>query len=116
MNKLFSLFVIIYLSGCCYNFGHFTILSNRMIDTQNIKNENIKKQYNIEGRDVGHTIVFMRTKSNPNLNDALNDALKKSQTDLMVDVEVKVWYWFIPYLYSQTGWKVQGTAIKTRNN
>ena len=65
---------------------------------------------------IAHMIILVPTKANPNLNDALNDVFNKTDTDIMTDVEISTWSWWIPYIYGQTGWKVQGTAIKTRSN
>jgi hypothetical protein len=43
---------------------------------------------NEEGRDVSHIIIFIPTKWNPSLEDAINGALEKADGDLMTDAMV----------------------------
>lgn len=50
------------------------------------------------------------------MEEALNDALNKTDTDLMTDVSVESWFWYIPYVYGNAGWEVKGDAVKTRKN
>ena len=42
--------------------------------------------------------------------------LKKTDADIMTDVNVKSWSWYLPYIYGETGWRITGDAIKTRDN
>lgn len=116
MKPLIFCFILSCLSACTVNHGHFTILSNRLVDIKNFNIDTEKKISNVTEKDVGHIIFFVPTKKNPNLNDALNDVLRNTDSDLMTDVEITSWYWYIPYLYGQFGWKVQGDALKTRKN
>ena len=116
MRRFLYLMFFIMLSGCTMSHGNFTVLSNRLVDVKNIHANTSKKVDNAEGKDIAHLIILVPTKANPNLNDALNDVFNKTDTDIMTDVEISTWSWWIPYIYGQTGWKVQGTAIKTRSN
>ena len=96
--------------------GNFTVLSNRLVDVKNFNVDTDKKMNNVTGKDVSHIIIFVPTKANPNLNDALNDVFRNSDADIMTDVEITSWGWYIPYIYGQAGWKVRGDALKTRKN
>ncbi|MBQ9236252.1 MAG: hypothetical protein IJ184_07320 [Alphaproteobacteria bacterium] len=116
MKNILTLFTVFALSACSVSHGNFTVLSNRLVDVKNFDVDTDKKMNNVTGRDISHIIVFVPTKANPNLNDALNDVFRNSDADLMTDVEVTSWRWYIPYIYGQAGWTVQGDALKTRKN
>ena len=116
MRFLIIFAFIIFLSACSVSHGNFTVLSNRLVNVNDLSVDNSKKIKNVVGKDVSHIIVVIPTKLNPNLNDALNDVFRETDTDLMTDVEITSWYWQIPYTYGQKGWKVEGDTLKTRNN
>lgn len=92
------------------------MISNKIIDTQNFHIDTSKKMNNATGKDVAHIVCVVPTKSNPNLNDALNDVFRNTDSDLMTDAEIKSWWWYVPYIYGQVGWSVSGDAVKTRSN
>ena len=69
---------------------------------------------NVKGVDRSHIIFLYDTKANPNLSDALNDAFRKADGDVMTDVTVTYWRWYIPLIYGQRGWTVEGDVVKTR--
>ncbi len=111
---LVLLLSLVLLPSCSVSHGNFTVMSNKLFDTDNLNVSNKTRQKNVVGKDVSHIIFFVPTKSNPNLNDALNDAFRRTDTDVMTDVEVTAWGWWIPYLYGQFGWTIEGDAVKTR--
>lgn len=114
--KYISLVILLFaLTACSTHQGNFTILSNRLVDTKNFDLKMAQKNKNIEGEDIKHIIVFFPT-GVPSLGDAINDACRKNDVDLMTDVGVYQTMWWIPYIYGQNGWKIQGDGIKTRSN
>ena len=66
------------------------------------------------GKEVTHIIIFIPTGGPPTLEGALDDALDKGNGDVMTDAVVKFWGWYIPYVYGQHGWSVEGDVVKTR--
>ena len=116
MKKILFCLCILCLSACTVSHGNFTVLSNRLVDIKNFNVDTDKKMNNVTGKDVSHIIIFVPTKANPNLNDTLNDVFRNSDADIMTDVEITSWGWYIPYIYGQAGWKVRGDALKTRKN
>ncbi len=102
-----------FLFSCAVRHGDFTVLSNRLIDTSNFKIDTSSSQ-KVVGKDINHIIIFIPTGGPPTLEGALDDAFDKSGGDVLTDAVIKSWYFYIPYIYGQAGWKVEGTAIKTR--
>jgi hypothetical protein len=111
---IFALFIFI-LPSCTFNHGNFTVLSNKIVDTQHFNLGQSTRKRKVQGKDISHTIIFFPTKI-PKLSEALNNAFEKSDTDLMTDVNISRTWWYIPYIYGQEAWIVTGDAIKTREN
>lgn len=107
--------VLFMLPSCTLNHGDYTVLSNKIVDTRNFDMGTAKRQHNVEGEDVAHIISFIPT-GEPKLSEALNNAFAKTDTDVMTDVTIKSWFWYVPYVYGQKGWSVSGDAVKTRHN
>jgi len=101
------------LCSCTVRHGDFTVLSNRLIDTQNF-DLNDTNRHKVVGKDVQHIIVFIPTSGPPTLEGALDNAFDQSDGDVLTDAVIKSWGFYIPYIYGQAGWKVEGTAVKTR--
>jgi hypothetical protein len=47
------------------------------------------------------------------LNDALRDAFREADGDVMTDVSIYQWGWSL-LIYGQTGWTIEGDIVKTR--
>lgn len=101
------------VNGCTVRHGDFTVLSNRLIDTHNFDLD-VPDRSRVTGRDIQHIILIVPAGGPPTLEGALDDAFEKSGGDVLTDVVIKSWFFYIPYIYGQSGWKVEGTAIKTR--
>jgi len=114
MKIAFLIFSLLLITSCTTYHGDFTVLSNKLVNVEDFHLDSSKVMKNVTGKDVSHIIFFVPTKSNPNLNDALNDVFRNTDADIMTDVTVTSWGWYIPYIYGQAGWKVTGDAVKTR--
>ncbi len=101
------------LCSCTVRHGDFTVLSNRLIDTQRF-DLNDPNRHTVVGKDVQHIIIFIPTSGPPTLEGALDNAFDQSSGDVLTDAVIKSWNFYIPYLYGQCGWKVEGTSVKTR--
>ena len=113
--KFLSVVSLMLLSACTVNHGDFTVLSNKIVSTQDFDLFSSQRIRNVEGEDMAHMIIIFPT-GTPRLEAALNDAFEKTDTDVMTDVTVQSWFWWIPYIYGNIGWEVTGDAVKTRAN
>lgn len=111
---LATLIITLLVSGCVVRQGDFTVLSDKLIDAQNFDLSNAQKTRHVEGKDTSHIIVFIPTKGAGSLEDAISDALAKGDGDVLIDATVYSYYWYIPYIYGQQGWRVEGDVVKTR--
>ena len=102
------------LSGCTVRHGDFTVLSSKLVNIKELDLSKADRTKGVTGTDVAHIIVFIPTKQQVTLKEALDDALRKGNGDVMTDAVIYYWSWYIPYIYGQVGWEVTGDVVRTR--
>lgn len=102
------------LAGCTVRHGDFTVLSNKLVNTKEFDLSKADRVKGVTGTEEAHIIVFVPTKAQVTLKGALDDAMAKGKGDVMTDATISFWYWWIPYIYGNTGWEVKGDVIRTR--
>jgi hypothetical protein len=102
--------------GCSVNHGNFTVASNKVFRLSQFEMEKANRTKGVEGESVQHTIFIFPVGTNPTIEGAMDDAMLKGNGDVMTDVNISLWSFYIPYLYGQTGWSVKGDVVKTRKN
>lgn len=107
------LIMLCFICGCSVRHGDFTVISNKLIDTNNFKLDGLDPRKTV-GQDIQHTIVLFPTSGPPTLEGALDDAFDKTNGDVLTDAVISSWNFYIPLLYGQAAWEVEGTAVKTR--
>ena len=107
--------VAIIISACTTNHGTFTVISNQIVDLDNINIATTKKTRNVEGESVGHIIIFIPAgELKPDLESAMNDAFSKVDGDLFTNAEVHSTFYYIPYIYGRSSMTIKGDVVKTR--
>lgn len=103
----------IVMAGCVVRQGDFTVLSDKLVDTKHFDLSKAKKVGHAKGEDKARIIVLFPT-GQPSLEDAIDDALEKGGGDVLTDAVVHSYSWYIPYIYGESGWRVEGDVVKTR--
>ena len=103
-------------AGCVIRHGDFTVASTKVFRLSEFELEKADRAKAVEGRDVAHIIVLFPTKGNATMEEAMDRALEQGRGDMMTDVVIKSWFFYIPYIYGQQGWTVKGDVVKTRKN
>ena len=102
------------VTGCSVRHGDFTVVSSKLVRLSEFELEKANRVRGIEGRDVMHIIILFPCGGQPTIDGALDDALEKGGGDVMTDAVITSWSWFIPYIYGQAGWSIEGDVVKTR--
>jgi hypothetical protein len=102
--------------GCVVNHGHFTVASNKVFRLSQFEMEKASRAKAVEVESVQHIVIFIPIGSQPTIEGAMDEAMKKGNGDVMTDVNIESWFFFIPYIYGQAGWSVKGDVVKTRKN
>ncbi len=104
------------LTGCVVRHGDFSVASNKLLRLSEFELDKADRAKGVVGKDVQHIVIFFPIGGPPTLEGAMDDALEKGGGDVMTDAVIKSWGWYIPYIYGQGGWSIEGDVLKTRNN
>ncbi|GAA66824.1 MULTISPECIES: hypothetical protein [Pseudoalteromonas] len=116
MKKVIGLLVgAMALSGCTHRIGDFTIASTK---NMNHTNSNHKVDYDtrVVGKDVKHTVLIFPTGIS-NMKEAMDNAIEQTPSAVgLSNVTVKVVQWYIPLIYGQSYFEVEGNPIYEVDN
>jgi len=114
MKKFHFLFLlgVIVLSGCATR-SDFTAISSKNVNLSNIQIDRSRLKGRTTGEDCQHIIILFPTGGPPTLDEALDKALETKQANLLLDAVVNWNSFYIPYVYGETCWKVEGDAYDT---
>ena len=112
MVRYIFLLSLIILTGCATRLGDFTLLSTRNVD---LDGDYVLVERSVEGEDLV-PIVIVFPIGTPNLENAIDDALKSAGGDLMTDAVLTYNYWYIPYVYGVQRYSVEGDVWKKASN
>ena len=114
-GKLFALAVLsvtvlAMFAGCTFYHGSFTVISTRNIDWSR-SNEFVLGD-SVEGRGIVHIILIFPTGFFPSISTAVDNALNQVPGAVaLVDVSIRYFWWYIPHIYGQRGWVVEGAVL-----
>jgi hypothetical protein len=115
-NCLLLTFCLLLSEGCVVRHGHFTVASTKVFRLSNFELDKASRAKRVEGRDVMHIVCLFPTKGNATIEEAMDRALDQANGDIMTDVVIDSWGFYIPYIFGQQGWSVRGDVVKTRKN
>jgi hypothetical protein len=102
------LFSLVLLGGCSTRLGNFTVLSTKNTD---IGKRFVRTDLRVKGED-GRSIVVVIPMGYPNIQEAVDRALDKVGGRLMTDAVVYYDYYYIPYIYGEYKYRVEGDVWK----
>ena len=102
------------LASACTITGDFTVLSNKLVRTGDFDLSKAPRTKNVAGEDVTHIVLFFPVSSQANLEEAIDDALRKGDGDVLTDAVVHYSWFYIPLIYGQAKWTVTGDVVRTR--
>ena len=106
-----SMLLVVIFSGCTTRLGDFTVISTKSIDWGNV--DKFKRGTDqVTGEDKLHIIIFVPTKFAINMEEAVDNAIESVPGAIAItDAVVYYRYWWIPYIYGQMGYVVEGTPL-----
>ncbi len=108
--RLLALAGITVLSGCTTRLTDFTVISTKNIDFTQLSRAR-RGATRVRGEDVAHIIILFPTKI-PNLKEAIDRTIEASPGAVgLVDGVVYQRAFYIPYIYGQTAYVVEGTPL-----
>lgn len=112
---LVLIYCLFFICSCIAKQGHFTVLTNKMLDPSHFKMPSQEAGTQSEGVSVSHVLSTFEVGEH-NLSKAIDSCMEQGsvQSDMLVDVDVTGWFWYVPYIYGQTGWEVKGNAVSSK--
>jgi hypothetical protein len=112
MYPMFLLLVVLsVLGGCVQHIGNFSALATGTYVPENINEQHLAGK-NIEGDSCKSIILFFPT-GYPKADEAVSEALSKNRGDFMQNARLYSKHWYIPLIFGQTCFHVEGDVYKT---
>ena len=99
-------------SGCASR-SDFTAISSKNVNLSSIQIDHSKTKGKTTGEDCQHVIILFPTSGDATLDEALDKALEAKQANLLLDAVVNWNSFYIPLIYGQTCWNIEGDAYDT---
>ena len=108
-NLLISLITIVLFTGCWnQRVGDFSVISSRNFD---LNSDYVLLEKGVIGEDTQYIIIFIPT-GQINIENAVDDALKRVDGDVMTNATIKLKGFWIPYIYGESRYIVEGDVWK----
>ena len=105
-----SICLSLLVSQGCFSRSDFTLISSKNVNLSKVKINKNKSKGRTQGKHCHHAILFFTIGEPTNLEKALDEALLAKRAEVLLDADVNWQFVWIPFLYTQECWKVEGTA------
>lgn len=113
-RQIFAISIVglLFASGCSSR-SDLTAISSKNVKLDPLRVDPARSKGRVYGEDCTHIIILIPTGGVPTIDEALDRALESKGANLLTDAVVTWSSWYIPYIYGQTCWKVEGNAYDT---
>lgn len=95
--------------------GRFAALTTRPAPSLGFQVEGLPRTRDVEAVVLSQHFLWVPTRTDPpTLAEAVEEALRRGNGDLLLDVEVDRIFFAVPLLYGQEGWRVRGDVVRSR--
>lgn len=106
------------VSGCALQsapHGRFAALSTNASPVLGFQMDGAQVTRDVEVVVLSQTFFWIPTRTDPpTLEEAVAEALRRGNGNLLVDAEVDRLFFAVPLLYAQEGWRVRGDVVRSR--
>lgn len=103
--------IVMVETGCVTRIGDFTVGSTKNMDIKKSLHK-VDESTRNTGIDRSHIIFIIPTKLWVNMKEAMDNAIEKSpQAVGLSNVTVKYGEWYIPFIYGQFWYEVEGNPV-----
>lgn len=114
MNKAFillSTLLSLFLFSCSTRYGMLTIATTKNVNINMQEFEKIAE--GVTGESKKPIIIVIPT-GTPSIEDAIEDALRKSKGEIMQNVVIYYKWFYIPYIYGEYKFEVRGDVFRIK--
>lgn len=110
--------ILLACAGCALQtvpHGRFASLTTRPAPSLGFQVEGAARTRDVEAVVLSEHFLWVPTRTDPpTLAEAVEEALRRGNGDLLLDVEVDRIFFAIPLVYGQEGWRVRGDVVRSR--
>lgn len=110
--------LVLAVSGCALQMvphGRFAALSTETPPVLGYQVDGAQITRDVEVVVLSQTFFWVPTRTDPpTLEEAVAEALRRGNGNLLVDAEVDRLFFAVPLLYAQEGWRVRGDVVRSR--
>lgn len=106
------LFLAFLLCQGCLSHSEFSVISSKDIPLNHVRLKMYKVKGETQGENCHYAILFFTIGEPSNLEKALQESLLAKRADVLLDADVHWQFVWIPFIYTQECWKVEGTAYE----
>lgn len=118
LRTVASAFALLAASGCALQtvpHGRFAALTTRAAPSLGFQVDGAARTRDVEAVVLSQHFLWIPTRTDPpTLQEAVEQALRRGNGDLLLDVEVDRIFFAVPLLYGQEGWRVRGDVVRSR--
>lgn len=112
MKKIVSVILCtLLLSGCATRIAGLTVVSDRNVNTKNVRVSELPQTQNVVGESKKFVFLFIPF-GGPTMKEALEDALNKGNGDMMINASLYATSWW--FIVGQIGYELRGTVVNTQ--
>lgn len=100
------------VSGCFYSKARLSVAAVSPVNPGKAQGGEGRRIGPAEGRSCLHIAIFLPVGGPVTLEDAVEKALAASGGNVLRDVEVQRYYFYVPYVYGRNCWIVRGEAYE----
>lgn len=109
-KTMIALILFILVTGCVQRIGDFTVASTKNMDIKRTLHR-VDETTRLKDRDVAHIILFFPI-GIPDMKEAMDNAIEQKTGAVgLSNVTVKIGHWYIPFIYGQHYYEVEGNPI-----
>ena len=105
-------------SGCALQtvpHGRFAALSTQSAPVLGFQMDGAPITRDVEVVVLSQTFLWIPTRTDPpTLEEAVAEALRRGNGNLLVDAEIDRLFFAVPLFYAQEGWRVRGDVMRSR--
>jgi len=112
VNLVRLVLVTILLGGCTWH-GDFSAVASKNVNLDDMRIDRSLSKGRVAGKDCQHIVILIPTGGPPTLEEAVDRAVEPVNANLLTDASVDFYYFYIPLIYGQSCWLVEGDAYDT---
>lgn len=113
MRIAVAVLALLALAGCAERMADLTVVSTRNVDLARLNPDELEIRRNVEATDMRGWILFVPLHGEPNIEEAIDEALEAGDGDVMLNAVVYRVEWSCLF-FTYQAWVVKGDVARIK--